>query len=129
MRTRRQSRTRAVARRFFDLSIPNGKLEDEDEAWIRDFDARAAREKAARERFGAVLKRALASKGALRAPNQYPDGGYLIVHRSTRPGVAFQVSHFDRRGPVGHMDAGSLEKAVKYAWEDLSRTEKAKYRT
>jgi hypothetical protein len=68
-----------------------------------------ARVRAARAALLADLQ-ATAGKGLLYR-RETPTGA-VTVTRSTRPGVEWQVTAWDRDGaPTGHVDAGSLEAA------------------
>jgi hypothetical protein len=70
-----------------------------------------------------LVARARASRAALLADLHATAGrgllyrretptGAVTVTRSTRPGVAWQVTAWDRDGaPTGHVDAGSLDAA------------------
>ena len=106
------------------------KLDDaEDDEWFDDFEAAVAKEDKAKAAFAKEVKRAMKSRGAYQIDSQFRRAnGVIIIHRSTRPGIAYQVSLVDDQGPSGHMDAKSLDSAIKYAWDDVSREEKRRFR-
>lgn len=92
----------------------------DDELWYEQFLADERRRERQFKRFSDAVRRTMRSKGAYTARSQFVNfGGSLVIHRSTRPGVAFQVTQLDSRGPSGHADARDLETAIKYAWQDL----------
>ncbi len=100
----------------------------DDDKWFREFEADERRAKARFEGFRRTVKAAMSSKGAFEVRSQFEaQGGKIIIHKSTRPGVAYQVTQIDSRGPSGHSDAGSLDDAIKRAWDDVHPREKAKY--
>jgi len=45
-------------------------------------------------------------------------GGVALIHRATRPGVEWQGSKFDSRGPYGHVEAQTREDAVRQLVKD-----------
>ena len=104
-----------------------GEPSDEDE-WWRQVEADELR---AKERFAAfrrAVKERMRSKGAFEVDSQFErQAGKIIIHKSTRPGIAYQVTQIDNRGPVGHADAKSLDDAILRAWDDVHPREKAKY--
>jgi hypothetical protein len=59
--------------------------------------------------------------------NSFPNNGRTVIHRSTRPGVVWQVTWLDDAGPVGHSDQQTIEGAAKRAWEDAHPVERARF--
>lgn len=102
--------------------------EEDDEKWWQEYLQQQEARKKQMAAFGRAVKKAMRSKGAFEVRSQFEhQGGKIIIHKSTRPGVAYQVTFIDRRGPSGHSDARSLDAAIKRAWEDVHPKEKAKY--
>lgn len=109
--------------------VESKKDDIEDEEWFKDFEAAQAKEKKAFGKFAQKVKRAMRSKGVYEVKSQFESqGGKIIIHKSTRPGVAYQVTQIDNRGPSGHHDSHDLNDAIKEAWLDVSRAEKRKFR-
>ncbi len=100
----------------------------DDDNWLEEFE-REERQRAEQfERFKKHVKRAMDKDGAFEIRSQFEHwGGSIILHKSTRPGVAYQVTFVDRLGPSGHSDAPSLDAAIKRAWEDVHPKEKKKF--
>lgn len=108
--------------------LVESESDDDGEKWWK----KHLREQAARDaqfkKFSAAVKKAMRSAGAFEVRSQLErQGGKIIIHKSTRPGVAYQVTQIDNRGPSGHTDSRSLDAAIKRAWEDVHPKEKAKY--
>jgi len=77
--------------------------------------------------FRREVRRAMKAKGAYEIRNAFPSNGRTILHKSTYPGVAYQVSWLDDDGPVGHAEAQGLDDAIDRVWEDLLTSTKQRF--
>lgn len=68
--------------------------------------------RARRAAFVARVTDDMATRGMFRAALRR-DGEHVTLTRSTRPGVALQVTHWVGGVPVGHVDVQSLDAAVR----------------
>lgn len=98
-------------------------------AVIAGDDARIAGEKARAAGFKAAAARELKRKGYVARPEGA--GWTSTITKSTRPGVAYQVTTFSPDGqPRGHGDALSLDDALERLWvncrAEATRTERGK---
>ena len=50
---------------------------------------------------------------AIKFGNHYDPNKYGVIHRSTYPGVTWQLSRFDEHGPWGHSDHDTLDDAIR----------------
>jgi len=99
------------------------------EDWERDWEAERAARKKALNAFTREVKKVMRSKGVYEVRNAFPNGGKTILHKSTRPGVAYQVTWIDNRGPSGHSDQKTLDSAIKRVWEDVHASVKRRFGT
>lgn len=100
----------------------------DDEPWWREYLRGEADRKLQLEAFAQAVSSAMEREGVFEVRSQFErQGGRIVIHGSTRPGIAYQVTFIDREGPSGHSDARSLDAAIKRAWEDVHPDEKAAY--
>lgn len=88
--------------------------------WWAEYEAQNALEAKRLETFARIVRHEMGARGAMRLKSQYASAnGSMIIHRSTRRGIDYQVSYFDDGGAVGHSNCGSLEEAIESSWEDF----------